>query len=130
MCFVVCIVDIVFYFLYCSLCVCLFHEASVEIIQLNTHLRHWFSACFTMFIRIEVMFFTLTTCFVLRSTQPIVVIYRNTTERRCFCTHWTMLSKLMCLYICTFVCVFVVDLICVSVLLMVRKLMTTMLPIE
>lgn len=44
------------------------HGATVEIIQLNRHLRHWFSVFFSMNARIEYMFL-VEYGFVLRKTQ-------------------------------------------------------------
>lgn len=35
------------------------HEAATEIIQLNKHLRHWFSASISLDIRIEYMLFSV-----------------------------------------------------------------------
>lgn len=39
--------------------VCFVHEAVTEIIQLNRHLRHWFSASISLDIRIEYMLFSV-----------------------------------------------------------------------
>lgn len=58
----------VVYFVLCAFFSVALHGATVEIIQLNRHLRHWFSVFFSMNARIEYMFL-VEYGFVLRKTQ-------------------------------------------------------------
>lgn len=110
--------------LLCSLCVCLdaLHGATVETIQLNRHLRHWFSVFFSMNARIEYMFL-VEYGFMLRTTQRslaqqedalmLMTVPMTTISKPSVAAHVFIDLQLFSWLVHSFVCFFIRPCLCV-----------------